>query len=280
MEKLIELKNVSKSYRKHTVLQNVHTTLFKGETVAIVGKNGAGKSTFLKLIGQLAKPTTGSIYIHKPIGMPAFVVEQFPQDLHFSLYSYLCHMGRIQQIPKKKMKAKIDELLSTFEMTEFKNEEIASFSKGMKQKVNMMQALLSSSELLLLDEPLSGLDAAAQLEVENIFLRLKERGMTIIFTCHEERLIQSVADRVITIGSQKILRNERIQKVEKLAVIEANVVINKPIRQLKEKCAKIDQHGNQWTFYIDERYMNELLSELLAVRANIQRLYHVEREEK
>ena len=76
----------------------------------------------------------------------------------------------------------------------------------MKQKVNMMQALLSSSKLLLLDEPLSGLDARAQLEVERIFTKLKERGMTIVFTCHEERLIHAVADRVITIGSQRILK--------------------------------------------------------------------------
>ncbi|MDR7243195.1 MULTISPECIES: ATP-binding cassette domain-containing protein [Priestia] len=279
MEKLIELKNVAKVYKKHTVLENVHTTLYKGETVAIVGKNGAGKSTFLKLIGGLSKPTKGTVHFHKETGTPGFVVEQFPQELRFTLAGYLQHMGRIQGLSKKKRSSRIEELLETFEMVEFRHEEIISFSKGMKQKVNMMQALLSSSKLLLLDEPLSGLDARAQLEVERIFTKLKERGMTIVFTCHEERLIHAVADRVITIGSQRILKNERVQLIEHLTVIEANVILNKPLRLLKEKCTKIEQHGNYWIFYIDKKYVNEFLAELLAVQAEVVKLYHMEREE-
>ncbi len=279
METLIQLKNVSKLYKKQTVLENVHTTFQKGETVAIVGKNGAGKSTLLKILGGLIKPTKGSVTIDSCVGLPAFVVEQFPQELPFRLQDYLFHMGRIQQISKKKLLLKIEELLETFDMTEYKYEEITSFSKGMKQKVNMMQAMLGSSELLLLDEPLSGLDAKAQVDVEKAFRRLKDRGMTIIFTCHEERLIQVTADRVITIGAQKILRSQRIESIDSLAVIEADFIINKPIRELKGKCAKVEQHGSRYTLYIKKQDMNQLLKELIEVRADIHRIEIIERED-
>ncbi|MEK3884721.1 ABC transporter ATP-binding protein [Paenibacillus sp. PL2-23] len=171
------------------------------QCLAIVGHNGSGKSTLLKLIAGLVKASSGQIIL-KPYTKIGYAPEHFPK-LRFSAEEYLYAMGRIQHMPKPILNNRIKELLGRFSLQE--TYPITNFSKGMAQKVNLMQAVLGKPNVLILDEPLSGLDAASQEELARMLQTFKNEGITIIMTCHESNLLDQLADRIVTI------RNGRIQ---------------------------------------------------------------------
>lgn len=208
MEQLIEVKGLMKVYSDFKVLNNVTFSIEKGETIAIIGGNGSGKSTLLKLVARFSLPSQGSIKRGDQNTRIGYVPEKFPHEIRFTPKDYLYHLGRIQGIPKANLQQKINALLQQFHLVEKQDTIIHTFSKGMKQKVGIMQALMSEPDILILDEPLSGLDLASQQDLEAILYNLKSSDLTIILSCHEKKLLQRVADRVITLKNHQIDRQE------------------------------------------------------------------------
>ncbi len=204
---LLELKEIQKKYGKQLILENIHLSIPQGQAVAIVGGNGTGKSTLLKIIAGFIHPTAGTIYKESSIKI-GYVPEQFPEDIRFTLEDYLYHLGRIHHLSKEHLQSKIPSLLGIFHLQHANHSVIRNFSKGMKQRTNIMQALLSDVDILMLDEPLSGLDLKSQQKLEHILLTLKEQGLTILFTCHEKQLLVSLADRIVTIANHTIAEDK------------------------------------------------------------------------
>lgn len=201
----MELQNVTKLYRRKTVLQDVNFSLGNSEVTAIVGKNGSGKSTLLKIMSGLIKPDRGQILFRNGAAIRiGYVPEIPPMSIPFSLVEYLRHMGAIRGLPKERLKKRIDVLLKMFHMDGEQNTRIAHFSKGMKQKVTIMQALLEEIDLLIMDEPLSGLDPRAQTELEDLLMYLKKSDISIVLTCHEARLLERIVDRMVVINQGQI----------------------------------------------------------------------------
>lgn len=141
MVALIEAQDLTKTYVAN-VLYNLSLSAEEGEALAIRGDNGSGKSTLLKLLAGLIKPTNGIVkraYSGMIIG---YVPEKFPHHVHFTAQQYLYHMGRIQGLTKPALQDRILSLLHQFHLDGQQTEAIHTFSKGMKQKVGMIQALL------------------------------------------------------------------------------------------------------------------------------------------
>ncbi|MBU5267354.1 ABC transporter ATP-binding protein [Virgibacillus proomii] len=197
MAKLIEGNHIRKTINNNDILKDLSFSFVKGEGVAILGPNGSGKSTLLKLLAGLTKPTSGTIHTHDSCKV-GYAPEQFPNGIRFRAFDYLYNLGKIQGLSSKKTTKRVNDLLQQFGMQD-EMQAIKYFSKGMKQKVSIMQALLMGPSVLILDEPLSGLDFIIQHELESILYDLKEKGLTIIFSCHDEVLLQRIANRIIVL---------------------------------------------------------------------------------
>ncbi|GIP62379.1 hypothetical protein J32TS6_09340 [Virgibacillus pantothenticus] len=199
---LIQGKNVSKKVNNNCILDHIDFTFCQGEAVAIIGTNGSGKSTLLRLLTGITQPSSGTI--QRDNCRIGYVPEQFPVNMSFTAFDYLYHLGRIEGLSRETSKKRARQLLKQFGL-QATSKVMKLYSKGMRQKVNIMQALLHSPRLLILDEPLSGLDDTAQLEVESILYELKEKGLTIIFTCHDDILLKRLADRIVHLRNGKFM---------------------------------------------------------------------------
>src|SRR5512140_3338672 len=163
---MIELINVTKRYDDTTVVENLNIQIEAGEIVGIIGHNGAGKSTTLKMIAGLVEPTSGnvrvmgrdiqkdSVKIKQHIG---FLPEESPLYEAMTAQQYLLFFSELYRMPRQKALKRIDQLLDSLDLAE-KNKLTGEFSKGMKRKTAIARALLHDPDLLVLDEPNSGLD--------------------------------------------------------------------------------------------------------------------------
>jgi len=201
-EILLSLTEVTKRFARITVLDRISFNVYSGETVALTGYNGSGKSTLLRIIGGIT-PVSYGVIRREAIRTIGYAPDRFPK-LKYTSVEYLTFMGNIQGIPNDTLQQRIRELHEWFRLPRSSN-RIVNFSKGMLQKVNLMQALLSSPDLLLLDEPLSGLDVGTQGELLDVLRRLQSEGTAIVVATHEEEIIHHLADRNIHLQHGRIV---------------------------------------------------------------------------
>lgn len=215
MNTIMEIQNISKQYRGKTILESATFSICANQIIALVGKNGSGKSTLLKIIAELVDADSGSIVKHRQSLKIGYVPEVTPSHILFTPEEYLYHMGSIRGMTKKQLQQKINELLELFHLQEARNIRIVNFSKGMKQKVMIMQAMLEDTDLLILDEPLSGLDPKAQSDLEETLSILKAKGLSIVLTCHETKLLQHLVDTVLVIQNSRVIQVESFNKKDR-----------------------------------------------------------------
>lgn len=210
MKMMMEIQNISKQYKGKKILENAFLSIYAHQIIALVGKNGSGKSTLLKIIAGLIDADSGAVIKHQQSLKIGYVPEVTPSHILFTPEEYLFHMGSIRGMATKQLQQKIDNLLEMFHLQESRNIRIIHFSKGMKQKVMIMQAMLENTDLLILDEPLSGLDPKAQSDLEETLSILKNKGLSIVLTCHETKLLQHLVDTVFVIQNNKIIQTDSL----------------------------------------------------------------------
>ncbi|RXZ79016.1 ABC transporter ATP-binding protein [Paenibacillaceae bacterium] len=203
-ERIVHLHEVTKCFGNRTILDKVTLSIFKGESIALTGDNGNGKSTLLRLIAGLIRPTSGTI-VFSGDKLPAigFVPDRFPK-LPFTANEYLMHMGLIHGLNRQQVTSRIRELLQIVNLYHAADVKIANYSKGMLQKIGFVQAVLAKPELLLLDEPLSGLDETSTRDVAALLSRLKQERLTLLFACHGEGQLYELADSVLNVREGRI----------------------------------------------------------------------------
>ncbi|KAA0549523.1 ATP-binding cassette domain-containing protein [Bacillus sp. BGMRC 2118] len=217
---LFEAKKAFKKIDEFTLLSDVFLSISLGEKVAIVGKNGSGKSSLLKLIGGIYSETEGVVKrVQLNIG---YVPEHFPKNIRFKLYDFLYLVGNMSSKVDQGLQKRIEQYAELFSITEFLYTPLKNCSKGTKQKAGLIQALLHNPDLLLLDEPLTGLDDKAKIELLNLLNSLGS-DKTIIFTAHDPLLIDRLADRVLTVESGRIVSDTKASKNAKVRMIKAKV---------------------------------------------------------
>ncbi len=274
---LIELKSIKKYYKEKNIL-DLSLSINPGESLAILGANGSGKSTLLRIIGGLALPNRGKVIQSKKIEM-GFVPEGFPRHLRFTPVEYLLHMGKIHGLSLPLLKTRIEELLNLFQLQKVSRQRMDSFSKGMLQKIAIMQAILHPPDLLILDEPLSGLDAQSQNDFLHILQSLKQQGMTLVLSVHEPSLLNLV-DRFI------VLRNGRVH-MDRMAkdIREPSMVIEATFPQKIDIDVTAIQQGVVKNIYKEKDYLellvtpgnsDEVLLYLLQKGASIRSVYYYE----
>ena len=222
VEELIRLTNVTKKFKKTAILENINFSVYKGSSIALTGNNGVGKSTLLKMIANLSSVTAGSI-VYNGDYLFHYVPEHFPRS-KLTVLQYLELMSQIDGILPDARHRRIESLLQDFFMEQMIATPLCYLSKGSLQKVGVIQALLVTPDILLLDEPLSGQDANSQLVFIAKMKDLLAIGVTIIMSCHEKDLVNEISDTVIEIKNKKIeiLQYEKYETFERYALVFAD----------------------------------------------------------
>ncbi|MDA3631146.1 ABC transporter ATP-binding protein [Saccharopolyspora sp. WRP15-2] len=176
-----ELVGVAKSYRARPVLRGVDLSVTAGEVVGIAGTNGSGKSTLLRILAGLSRPSGGTTSGKPRTG---YVPDRFPARQRMSALSYLSRLGRISGLSKADSRRRAGEWLERFALTGGPDTPLRDLSKGNAQKVGLAQALLCGPELLVLDEPWSGLDAGTRSVLNDVIDELALDGTAVVFTDH------------------------------------------------------------------------------------------------
>jgi ABC-2 type transport system ATP-binding protein len=222
---MLELKSVTKKYHIFPAVNNISFTVKPSEILGYLGPNGAGKTTTINMLAGLLEPTNGKIFFQgkdirdnlydykKRIG---YVPEQSEIYPHLSAYDYLLIVGRLRQIPDKILNEKIEQFMKFFQLSVDMHSSISSYSKGMVQKVLISSALLHNPDILLLDEPLSGLDVATSLILKSLVQRLAAEGKIIVYSSHILEIVEKVCSRVIIIHKGNIIADDSVHHLREL----------------------------------------------------------------
>lgn len=225
-EKIIEVKGLTKKYKELTAVDNLDLNVYHGDVFGFLGPNGAGKSTTIRMLLSLIKPTSGDIKIFgkslktdrieilRKIGA---IVEKPDFYLYLSAYKNLEILGKVSGINPTKQK--IMEVLELVGLDKRYKSKVKTFSHGMKQRLGLAQALLHDPELIILDEPTTGLDPQGIKDIRDLIIFLsKEKGKTIFLSSHILKEVELIASRMIIINKgQTIIEG----KVDELLASEA-----------------------------------------------------------
>ena len=222
---MLELRGVCKSFTGITAVDNVSFSARPGEVTGYLGPNGSGKSTTMKMITGLMEMTSGQILFNgERIESNLIAYKQrlgyVPEEPH--LYGhltgleYLIMIGQLRGLPKSETKDRIEGLLRLFNLLGDRHVAISSYSKGMRQKVLLASALLHNPDLLLLDEPFSGLDVGSALVLRSLIQELAARGKVVLFSSHELETVERVCSRVVILHRGKIVADDSIERLRAL----------------------------------------------------------------
>jgi ABC-2 type transport system ATP-binding protein len=213
-EPVVEFGKVVFCYDRTEVLHEISFTLNSGEIVGMLGPNGAGKTTTLKIIAGILAASSGIVSVAGfPLPERAVDVKQrigyVPEAamLFESLtgQEFLELSGRLHDVEEERLQARIRDILETFNLTSDRVARLDTYSKGMRQKILIAAALLHNPDLILLDEPLSGLDVNAAILVKDLLAALASAGKTILYSSHVLDVVEKVCDRVLIIHKGSLI---------------------------------------------------------------------------
>jgi ABC-2 type transport system ATP-binding protein len=222
---LLELRNVSKRFPGVTAVNGVSFSARAGEITGYLGANGSGKSTTMRMITGLIEMTSGEILfdgesVQRDLiafkQLLGYVPEEPHLYSHLSGFEYLTMVAQLRDLPAAPAAKRIDGLLRLFLLHSDRNASIAGYSKGMRQKILLIAALLHNPDLLLLDEPFSGLDVASGLILRSLIQELAARGKVVLFSSHELETVERVSSHVVILHRGKVVADDSIERLRSL----------------------------------------------------------------
>jgi len=231
---MLEIRGLTKKFNVTPVVDKVSFSVRPGKILGYLGPNGAGKSTTIKMLAGLLLPTAGEILLDglSAAADPAaykrrlgYVPEQSEIYPHLSGYDYLLLVGRLRGMADRPLRRKIVDLLTLFDLKYDMDAPIATYSKGMRQKVLISAALLHDPGLLLLDEPLSGLDVTTSLILRDLVKRLAAEGKIVIYSSHVLEVTEKICSQVIILHKGRIVADDSVENLRHLMHLPSLVEI-------------------------------------------------------
>lgn len=222
MEPIITIRHLGKAYGEKTVLNNINLDVYPGQVIGYIGPNGAGKSTTVKILTGIIQDYVGDVTvcgkdlrtnvleIKKLIGYIPELAEIY--DL-LTPREYLTFVGKLYHLPDNIIEERSRRMLDSFGLLGNIDQRMDSFSKGMRQKVLITSGLLNNPAIVIMDEPLSGLDANAVIMVKELLQVLKQEGKTIFYCSHMMDVVEKVSDRIVLIDKGNIVANGTISEL-------------------------------------------------------------------
>jgi len=191
----IETRGLTKQFDRHIAVNDIDLQVAAGEVCGLIGPNGAGKTTLLRMLAAAEEPTTGEIYINgdrlqrdrsHPILKQriGFLPDDFPLYDDLTVWDYLDYFARLYNLQQSHRRSRINSVLELVQLTNKRNSVISTLSRGMKQRLSLARTIIHEPLLLLLDEPVSGLDPIARMQFREIIKLLQSVGMTVVISSH------------------------------------------------------------------------------------------------
>jgi ABC-2 type transport system ATP-binding protein len=220
---LIQIRNLSKSYGSKQVLKNLSLDIFPGQVIGYIGPNGAGKSTTVKILTGLISDFEGEVIV-EGINMaqdPLSIKKLFgyvPENAEIydvlTPMEYLDFIGKLYGMGELALQDRAKKLLTAFGLGNNADDRMDTFSKGMKQKVLIIAGIIHNPKIIILDEPLSGLDANAVIMIKELITRLSKEGKTIFYCSHMMDVVEKVSDRILLINKGEIIADGTFESLK------------------------------------------------------------------
>ena len=219
---MLAAQGLYKFYGSVPAVQNVTFALQPGQVLGYLGPNGSGKSTTVKMLTGLLEPTDGEVThdgqnIHKDLVAYRKRLGYVPEEANLYPYltgqEYLDMVGTLRAMPESRRHARIDSLLELFSLWPHRHVTLGSYSKGMRQRILLIAALMDNPDLLILDEPLSGLDVTSALIIKNLIQALSARGKSIFFCSHILEVVEKVCSHLIVLRKGQVIANGATSEV-------------------------------------------------------------------
>ena len=222
---MLEALNLTKTFLGPPAVDGVSFTIGPGEILGYLGPNGAGKSTTVKMLTGLLEPTSGRVLFHgqdirqdlkgfqRCLG---YVPEEPHLYPHLSGREYLQLAGRLRGLPRRVLEPKMDDLLRLIGLWDDRHASLASYSKGMRQKILLLAALLHDPELLILDEPFSGLDVNAAMILRSLLHSFAARRKMILYSSHVLEVVEKVAHTVLILRKGRVVAHDSVARLREV----------------------------------------------------------------
>jgi ABC-2 type transport system ATP-binding protein len=282
----VAIENITKSYGEFTAVSELSLAVYPGRVYGLLGPNGAGKTTTIRMIVNITAPDSGRIKVFGEQITPelqdriGYLPEERGLYKKMKVGDQVKYFAALKNVNSKDAGERVDRWLARLKLTEWKNKKSSELSKGMQQKVQFINAVIHEPELLILDEPFSGLDPVNVEVLKEVILELKAAGKTIIFSTHQMEVAEKICDDICLINrSQKVLDGS-IRDVKRsfsrnavaLRMVGGEAVLDDPALVSK---IKRDSDGIE-VLLAEGATSQSLLKQLIASDATIERFEMIE----
>jgi ABC-2 type transport system ATP-binding protein len=277
----IELESVTKSYNSKKVIEDISFSVKPGEIFGLLGPNGAGKTTTLRMMLDIIKPDSGTIKVFgKMINSDSkdrtgYLPEERGLYKRSKVIKLLVYLAQLKGMTKTRALENAENLLHSIEMLEHKDKKIEELSKGMQQKIQFIATIIHDPDLIVVDEPFSGLDPVNTQIIKNILLEQKKAGKTIILSTHMMEQAEVMCDRILMINEGRIVLHGKVGDIKNehrnnsiFLEFEGNLSSLDGIDQIEN----IISHGTHIEIFLKEGHDIQSLIEHIVKRVKIKRI--------
>jgi ABC-2 type transport system ATP-binding protein len=211
-ELAVRTQDLTKQFERHLAVNDLSLEIGEGEVYGLIGPNGAGKTTLIRMLAAAEEPTLGEIYINgdrllrdrsngKIKRLLGYLPDDFPLYDELTVWDYLEYFARLYELPPENRRQRVFEVLDLVQLETKRNSKISTLSRGMKQRLSLARTIIHQPILLLLDEPVSGLDPIARMQFRQIVKTLQEAGMTILISSH---VLSDLAELCTSVGIMEL----------------------------------------------------------------------------
>lgn len=216
---LLEVKDLHKSYGETEVLHGIHFQVESGKALGLLGRNGAGKTTTIRILMDVFKANSGSITLDgKPFHPKDFQMGYLPEERGLypkkTVFDQLLYFGRLRGMSKKEVIANIDKYLARLEISEYRNRKLETLSKGNQQKVQLAQTLVANPDIVIFDEPFSGLDPVNAKLLKDVVNDCIQEGKLVIFSSHQMSYVEEFCENIVIIHHGEVVLEGNLQKIK------------------------------------------------------------------
>jgi len=278
----VEFEGVSKSFAEKDVIRDISFSVKEGEIFGLLGPNGAGKTTLTRLLLDIIKPEIGEIYVFGASLSSAakdrigYLPEERGLYRKTKILDILVYLAQLKGIPKKQAQLSAESLLRSLELYEYRSKKVEELSKGMQQKIQFLSAIVHDPELVILDEPFSGLDPMSARTIKDKILELRDTGKTVILSTHMMEQAQTLCDRILMLNKGRRVLYGTVDEIRKehgknsLIVEFAEKEGLNVIREISG-IKKVTEHEKSAEIFPEEGTNIQILLEELVQRAEILR---------
>ncbi|MDB5226443.1 MAG: transporter related [Bacteroidota bacterium] len=276
---LLEVKNISKYFQDTVALKNVSLQLLPNKIYGLLGPNGAGKTTLIRNITQIFIPDEGEIFFNgeklqqKHQNKIGYMPEERGMYKKMKVGEQLLYLARLRDFTKAEAEHKINFWLKKLDIESWRYKTIEELSKGMQQKVQFVATILHDPQLLILDEPFSGLDPINAEVIKNEIFELQQKGVTIIFSTHRMENVEEICEEIFLINKGKIILEGNVQSIkqqQKKHLIRVNLGHDAKLNdQIKSQTEIVEELNSHIIFKLKEgQNSNDILK--LLIQNNVE----------